>query len=301
MKSDRRSFLACLSAPIVAGTTSADELQAAQKIGLGFGTYGMKSLEVGQALRVCADIGYDGVELCLLSGWPTEPTRLSKAQRSEIRKQLADLGLVVPSLLESLPCLRTEQDHRQNIEKLKRATELAHDLAPSRPPVVQSIVGGKTSRWDQSKQQLVDQLADWAKVGEQSQTTVCFKPHAAHAVHTPARAEWVHRQVGSPRFKVVYDYSHFFLEGLSLRSTLEQLLPIVAYVQVKDSRGTPSKHEYLLPGDGETNYGELFEVLRQSGYQGFVGVEISSHIHRKPGYEPVPTARLCYKRLSPYF
>lgn len=301
MKSDRRSFLACLSVPIVAGNTSADELHAAQKIGLGFGTYGMKSLEVGQALRVCADIGFDGVELCLLSGWSTEPTRLSKAQRSEIRKQLADSGLVVPSLLESLPCLRTEQDHRQNIDKLKRATELAHDLAPSQPPVVQSIVGGKTSRWDQSKQQLVDQLADWAKIGEQSQTTVCFKPHASHAVHTPDRAEWVHRQVDSPRLKVVYDYSHFFLEGLSLRSTLEQLLPIVAYVQVKDSRGTPSKHEYLLPGDGKTNYGELIEILRQSGYQGFVGVEISSHIHRKPGYEPVPTAQLCYKRLSPYF
>jgi hypothetical protein len=30
-----------------------------------------------------------------------------------------------------------------------------------------------------------------------------------------------------------------------------------------------------------------------------VNVEVSAHIHRKPGYEPVPTTKLCYARLAP--
>ena len=73
------------------------------------------------------------------------------------------------------------------------------------------------------------------------------------------------------------------------------------YVQVKDSRGTPESHEYLLPGNGSTDYLQLLTILRDAQYSGFVGVEISSMIHRKSDYEPIPTARLCYQRLAPLF
>ncbi|QDV40833.1 Inosose isomerase [Stieleria neptunia] len=293
--------MASLALPFVANRLIAEDRESTPTIGFGFGTYGMKTLETAEAIRVCAEIGYDGIELALMNGWPTEPALLNQRDRAEIRQQLRDLKLSVPSLLESLPCLRTDQQHAENLERLKRATELAHDLAPESPPVVQSIVAGKTDRWEQTKGRLVDQLSDWAEVGRVSETVVCFKPHASHAVHTPERALWVHHQVDSPWLKVVYDYSHFYLEGLSLAASLKQLLPITAYVQVKDSRGTPAKHEYLLPGDGETDYRELLTVLKHAGYSGFVNVEVSSHVHRKLDYEPIETAELCYRRLAPLF
>ncbi|QEG00326.1 Inosose isomerase [Stieleria maiorica] len=298
---NRRCLLAAAGVQVAAATLRSADAAAQPAIGFGFGTYGMKSLKTAEAIRVCAEIGYDGVEFALMDGWPTAPELLSDSERAEIRRQLRDLGLCVPSLLHSLPCLRSDQQHTENLERLKRAVELAHDLAPEKPPVVQSIVAGKTDQWEPSKQRLVDQLSDWAEVGRASQTVVCFKPHAAHAVHTPERAWWVHGQVASPWLKVVYDYSHFSLEGLSLAESLKQLLPITAYVQIKDSRGTPAKHEYLLPGDGDTDYGELLSILKDSGYDGFVNVEVSSHVHRKPGYDPVGTANLCYDRLAPLF
>ena len=270
-------------------------------IGFGFGTYGMKGLQTADAIRQTAEIGYDGIEFALMNGWPTEPTLLSGQDRAEIRDLLSELQLAVPSLLESLPCLRTEQLHQDNIEKLKRATQLAHDVAPDKPPIVQSIVGGKPSQWEASKGRLVEQLAEWAQIGEASQTIICFKPHANHVVHDPQQAIWIHKQVGSDWLKIVYDYSHFFLEGLPLADSLKQLLPITAYVQVKDSRGTPEKHEYLLPGDGQTDYLELLTILQAARYVGFVNVEVSSMIHRKPQYQAIPAAKLCYARLSPLF
>jgi inosose dehydratase len=166
---------------------------------------------------------------------------------------------------------------------------------------VQSIVGGKIGQWEQTKQRLAEQLSDWARVGEQSRTIVCFKPHASHVVHTPERALWLQRRVDSRWLMVDYDYSHFYLEGMSLASSLKQLLPVTAYVQVKDSRGTPETHDYLLPGDGATDYVELLSILKEDKYIGFVNVEVSSHIHRKPDYQPIATARLCYQRLAPLF
>jgi len=303
-KINRRCFL--VAAAATASQLGLGRIQASAEttrptIGFGFGTYGMQSLTTGEAMRQCADIGYDGIELALMKGWPTEPTLLSQRDRVEMRGWLSDFQLTVPSLLQSLPCLRTPEQHRENIEKLKLAVELAHDLAPDKPPIVQSIVGGSTASWDQMKGQLVEQLSEWAMVGEASKTVICFKPHAAHIVHTPQRALWVHQQVGSDWLKIVYDFSHFSLEGLALATSLKTLLPFTSYVQVKDSRGTPKKHQYLLPGDGRTDYVELLTVLKDARYDGFVNVEVSSMIHRQPGYQPIPTAKLCYERLAPLF
>jgi sugar phosphate isomerase/epimerase len=70
-------------------------------------------------------------------------------------------------------------------------------------------------------------------------------------------------------------------------------------VVVKDSQGTPEKHAYLLPGDGRTDYLAYFRLLLELNYSGFVAVEVSGMIHRKPDYQPVPTAALCYSRLAP--
>ncbi len=298
---NRRCLLAGAASQLALGAVYGAGPAATPTIGFGFGTYGMHSLKTDEAIRQCAEIGYDGIEFALMNGWPTEPLLLSQQDRIEIRNLLSESQLAVPSLLESLPCLRAEQVHYDNCEKLKRATQLAHDVAPDKPPIVQSIVGGKPAQWEESKDRLVEQLAEWAQIGEASETIVCFKPHANQVVHDPQQALWIHKQVDSEWLKIVYDYSHFFLEGLALAGSLKQLLPITAYVQVKDSRGTPEKHEYLLPGDGQTDYIELLSVLKQARYEGFVNVEVSSMIHRKPDYQAIPTAKLCYERLSPLF
>jgi hypothetical protein len=57
--------------------------------------------------------------------------------------------------------------------------------------------------------------------------------------------------------------------------------------------------KFLLPGDGQIDYVEYFKLLNEFGYSGFVSVKVSAQIHRKPEFEPIPTARLCYERLAP--
>ena len=275
--------------------------QPAPAIGLGFGTYGMKSLSTAEALRTLAETGYDAVEMALIPGWPTEPQRLSAGDRRDIRKMLADWKLALPALQESLPLSGTPQNRAANLERLKQATALANDLAHEKPPVVETIIGQRTADWDNVKGWMAEEMAAWAKVAKSAGVTVCFKPHAGQAVNTPERALWLLRQAASDRLRIVFDYSHFSLAGLPLADTLKQLLPFTALISVKDSAGTADKPQYLLPGDGKTDYVEYFTLLKQFGYAGFVVVEVSSMIHSKPGYQPVPTARLCYERLAGAF
>jgi inosose dehydratase len=270
-------------------------------IGFAIGTYGMKSMTPSDALRTIARIGYDGVEPCFIPGWPTDPAKMSAADRTALRNLIDETGLAVPAILETLSITGAPDKRASNIERLKLATALCNELAPSKPPVVDTIIGGKSSDWERMKQVIAAELGDWARVGEQNKTTVCFKPHAAQTVNSAERALWLLKQVGSPYIRVVYDYSHFFVEGFTLTDSLKELFRYIAFVSVKDAVGKPENHQYLLPGDGNTDYLEYFRLLKQLGYSGFVGVEVSAQIQQEPGYEPVPTAQLCYDRLAPVF
>lgn len=292
----RRTLLQSSLAPVL--------LRAAKDspvIGFANGTYGMKTMATSDALRTLAEIGYDGVELCAIKGWPTDPEQLSASDRKDLRKVIGGTGLGVPALLESLPVATAPDKRAANLERLKRVIALGNELEPSNPPVIDTILGGKSTDWEQLKQPIVDTLGEWAKLAEASKTTVCFKPHAAQAINSPERTLWVLKQVTSPRIRIIYDYSHFYVEGFPLESSLKQLLPYIAFISVKDAVGTPAKHDYLLPGDGKTDYLEYFKLLKQVRYSGWVGVEVSAMIHTKPGYQPVPTVRLCYERLAPLF
>ena len=288
-----------LNQSVADGESVSESVPANQGFRLGFGTYGMKGLTALEAIKETSRIGYQGLELCLIDGWPTSIPALSAVGIDRLNDAFHSNRLVVPSLLESLPCLGGRDRHQENIRRLRAATAFAKQLSQPSPPVVQSIVGGKSGDWERSKDQLVSELRGWAEVAEQSGVVICFKPHASHLVSRPEQALWLIEKVASDRLKLVYDYSHYSLEGLGLEESLDALLPASPYIQVKDSRGTLGKHQYLLPGDGETDYEFMFEHLHRKDYRGFVNVEVSSMIHRQAGYNPIATAETCFARLNP--
>jgi inosose dehydratase len=289
----RRSFLSAMAAAPLAAAPPRNT------IGLAFGTYAMKALTAGAALQAIRDIGYDGVELCAMAGWPTDSARLTADDRRDLKRRLEDARLALPALQDSLPITGAPDRRKSNLERIKRMVDLGNELAPQAPPVIDTIAGGRTAEWDKTKGMLVEELREWAKIGEDGRTDICFKPHAGQAVHNVERALWLLREAGCPGLRIVYDFSHFSLEGVTLADSFRQLLPHIGFVAMKDSSGTAERHSYLLPGDGKVDYADYFRTIARLGYRGYASVEVSSQIHGKPGYDPVATARLCYERLAP--
>ena len=290
----RREVLALLAAPLAARPAPAPT-----GIGFAIGTYGMKPLPTIEAVRIIAAIGYDGVELALMSGWPADPARLTPEQRKEIAKTLADTGLALPALNENLPLTGTLQSRAHNLERLRLAAEMAHTLSPAKPPCLDTVMGLKTADWDAAKNRMVDELHGWARLAEEVKMTIGVKPHAASAVDSSAKSIWLMKQVNSPRIRLIYDYSHMHVGGFDLEQSLREMLPYTDFISIKDSKVTPDSHEFLLAGDGDTDYFRYFSLLKQLGYRGFVSIEVSSMVQRKAGYDPVATARLCYERMAP--
>src|ERR1051326_7212328 len=106
----RRTLLQSCMAPAV--------MAAANKIppiGLATGTYGMKTMSTAEALKTLAAIGYDGVQLCFIAGWPADPAKLSASDRKDLRKQIGDSGLAVPAVLENLPYNAAPEKRAQSL------------------------------------------------------------------------------------------------------------------------------------------------------------------------------------------
>jgi sugar phosphate isomerase/epimerase len=294
----RRNFL--LTAGAAALALPASRVFAAPpKTGLGFSLYGMKSVPTEQALKVCADIGYDSVELALLPGFQTDITSLSAADRVRLKEQLAASKLRVAGLMDNFTLVADEATRPKILARIKAAGQLAHELSPDAPPVLETVLGGKPADWDKIKDGMAAQLQDWAKAAEEAKLVIAIKGHIMHAAQKPEQVLWLLQQANSPWIKVAYDFSHFQLQGLSLETTMAEMLPQTRFLHVKDTRPLPDgKFEFLLPGEGNIDYVAYFKQLRRLGYPGDVVVEVGRAIWDKPGYDPIEAARKSFTALN---
>lgn len=262
---------------------------------LSIGNYGMQGLPVDRALAAIAEIGYDGAELCLMAGWPSEPSLLDAAARRRIRQQ----RLPIASMIENFNLLASEAEHGRTLDRIRRAAELAHEVSPKSPAMLQSVLGGKPGEWERVKELMARRLDDWPRVAAQSRLKLAVKSHIGSASDTPEKLVWLLEQVRNPGLSAIYDYGHFELLKLELKESLETLLPHTSFLTVKDGRLVDGKAQFLLPGDGTIDYGRYFGLLRERRYRGWMLVEVSRQLQTVAGFDPLAAARRSYANLAP--
>lgn len=300
MLQSRRQFLLATSAVALASALPRVNAAAAPRNGkarpLGFSLYGMKSLPVSEALEHCARIGYDNVELCLIKDFPTELGKFSAPLRREVRDRLRTTRLEASSLLVHINL--TEANQQPALDTIKGAGEVSRDIDDRRPPLIETVTGGKSADWDKTKDKLAANLRAWAETAAAAGTRIAVKAHYGQVVNTPDRLLWLYRTVNHPAFTLNYDYSHYQAEGLELEPTLREVIPHTGFIHMKDIVVGEKPARYLLVGDGKIDYVKYFRLLRELKYTGPILVEVSAQLHRLPGYQPVATAEKCYSVLS---
>jgi inosose dehydratase len=302
MHLNRRQFLQSgLAASVLAAAGTKPLIAAAPAKGksrpIGFSLYGMKPLPVSEALDHCKRIGYDNVELCLMPEFPTELKKFTPPMRREVRDKLKSTGLEPSSLLVHISL--TDADQTKSLDIIKGSAEVARDLDDKRPPLIESVTGGKTDEWDKLKDKVAENMRKWAETAAASGSKIAVKNHYGQIITSPDRLLWLHKTVNHPNFTLTYDYSHYQAEGFELEPTLRAIAPHCGFIHMKDIEVGSKPLKYLLAGQsGKIDYVKYFRLLREVKYTGPILVEVSAQIHRLPGYEPVPTAERCYAFLS---
>tara|TARA_R110002072_G_scaffold179059_1_gene335086 strand:+ start:150933 stop:151907 length:975 start_codon:yes stop_codon:yes gene_type:complete len=316
MQQSRRNFLSQSVAAVSTGAAStllsldgvdANDRYAGSRMLLGFSTYGARQLKTEATIDLIAAAGYDSVEITVWPEWDAAPANMHPDRRTHVRKQLSDSGLILTSLMEHIYPEADDARHEASLERLKSVFQLANDLAPGRRPVVQTVLGG--GNWEDRKSLFVDRVGDWVTLGKSQGVVTCVKPHRGGGMSKPSEAVWLINQIGDARWlKMVYDFSHYAFRDIPLVDSIQQSLPHIGHVAVKDAvqttstDGQTSRVEFRLPGEaGTIDFVTILRTLHRGGYTGDVSCEVSGMVSGKPGYDPVAALKTCYANMSKAF
>jgi hydroxypyruvate isomerase len=77
------------------------------------------------------------------------------------------------------------------------------------------------------------------------------------------------QEINHPRLKILADLYHLGVMGFNLKQIITEYLPEIGYFHIAD---IPGRHE---PGTGKVDWHLILQLLKERGYQGFIGFEYS--------------------------
>lgn len=256
----------------------------------GYGTNGFANHRLPEALKVIADLGYEGVGLTLDHNHLDPFGPGLAARTASVGALLEALGLavvvetggryVLDPYRKHEPTLLHTNGSSLRLELLKRAVDIAADLGAD-----------AVSFWSGMLPADVDAATGWSRlVGRCSELAAYaggkgvrlgFEPEPGMLVEDLAGYLKLRAEVGSEHLGLTLDIGHLRCnEPQSPPECVVAGAPYLVNVQIDDMvRGT---HEHLEFGEGEVDFPPVLAALRDSGYAGLVAVELPRHSHAAP-------------------
>jgi hydroxypyruvate isomerase len=269
---------------------------------IAYGTYATSMMPLEEALRMIADIGYDGVELCISPKHNVMPEDLDSAQRQQLKEMLQGLNLGVPSLFMLGSVLTEDKEaHSKRLDLTRRVMELASDLDIGASPVISMGIGGRTAMWKTHRDLLVRLLEGYAKLASDEGFILAVEPHVNAMIDRTERALWLMETVDNPLIRLHFDIVHLYLAREPITETVHKLVPYTAHTHVTDARIFEDRFELVPLGQGELDCVEYVKAMHEAGWTDFITVEVSTMVWSKEDYDPFAVAASSYKTLDNAF
>ena len=266
---------------------------------LGYNTNGLPHHRVEDALRLCADLGYEAVALTPDAGL-LDPYELDADAVARVRRTSEELGLTLtvetgsrylldparkhfPTLLEEAAV-----DRARRVDFLVRCVDLAADLgaeglsfwsgkAPS------GRTADATASVEAEWERLVDGSAAVLERGRRQGVTISFEPEPGMFVERPAGYAELVRRLGSDGdgLGLCLDVGHCLVTGdLPVGRVVREFANRLAMVHLDDI--ADGQHVHRMFGEGDLDLPEVLGALLEVGYDGVAAVELSRDGHRGP-------------------
>jgi len=233
---------------------------------LSFTTLGCPGWTMEQIVANAAAMGFDGVELRGVAGEHIGPDE-TPADRARIRRMFEDAGIEISGIMGYSSF--TVDDPARREESIRVARKFCEVAADIGCPVLR-IFGGALSEnldWTGNLRRVTDGLKRVTGLAQEAGVKLALETHDAWTKGEQVRA--VIAAVGSPALGACWDVGNsYFAEPLEV--TCAAIAGRVVHVHFKDgARGKGSK----LPGTGEVDMLKALELLRDSGYTGYLSFE----------------------------
>lgn len=270
---------------------------------LGYSTWGMPTVPMDVAIPYLANLGFQGTELTVLKRWITELSTLDAAKRKEIRELAQRHRFEIDSVYGHNSLLADDPDDvAYALSRCRGAADLCADLATgSQVPGLVILPGGKPEDWRPKREMLVERVGEVVDYCARRGVVLALEPHVSSMVDSVERIQWLFDKIRSKSFSLNFDISHFEVQGIPMEVTIPALSPLSSRTHVKDERGRAPNHEFLIPGEGEFDYVKYLKLMRAAGYDGYVTVEMSVMVQRRPSFDPLEAAAQSYRTLDAAF
>jgi sugar phosphate isomerase/epimerase len=250
--------------------------------------------------RICkyvADLGYQGLELAPYT-LAAQVTDVSADQRRTLRRQAEDCGLTLLGLhwlLARTPGLQLTSPEasvrRRTADYLVELARCCRDLGGTilvfGSPAQRRIPSGCTR--EQAADLAVDTFRQATSGLADAGITLCLEPLSppeADFINTCAEALAILDRLDHPNFALHLDVKAMATEEIPTADLIRLHGPRAGHFHAND----PNRRG---PGFGATDFVPLLRALEESGYDGWVSVEVFDY---KPDPETIATESLRYLR-----
>lgn len=270
---------------------------------IAYGTYAMPDVVLEEAIPALADLGYDGIEICIGNRHEDAmPANVDAARREDLRGLLADEGLGVPALflLGSLYADDATQ-HQATLEHLKACAALGRDLGLTQPVLAMGF-GGPKQDWEHGRTRLIDLLGEVAQLARAEDFIVAGEAHAGAMIDRSERITSVLDTVASPFVRFHFDIVHLFLAGEVISEAVARLVPYTAHTHITDAIVKPDGgFQLVLLGQGDLDAVEYMRAMQVAGWESYITLEVSTMVWGKADYDWRAAARESYTAITSAF
>ena len=263
--------------------------EKAMKLAYSSNAYTRFSIE--ETIRRISDIGFTGLELLadVPHAWPAGllPERV-KAIRdclSDHNLQIANVngfmmnGVADPRQPYWYPSWIEPDPHYRTIrrEHTSRALRLAAELGA---PSIQTEPGGPLRPGQSVSQALAlfyDELMPSVEVAEETGVDLLIEPEPGLLIERfEVYLEFAAR-VDSNRIGLNFDIGHAFCVGQDPEKWIGPMAEHTRHYHIEDIAAS-RKHAHLIPGRGAIDFKAVLEAIDQTGYDGWVTIELYPYI-----------------------
>lgn len=241
-----------------------------------------------EAIRIVSSIGYQAIEI--MADVPHAfPASLSENDIISIRRETGKSGIEIsninafmhhadgdtyhPSWIEKDADLR-----RKRLDYTLRCIDLAAKLGA---PNISTEPGGPLEDIDR------DQAIDWfvqglksvEKQAREKKIRVLIEPEPGLLIENSVQFLDIIGRLDPDVFGINFDIGHFYCVGEDPSALLPKLKPYIDHFHLEDIAAT-REHHHLMLGHGAIDIPSILDSIEDTGYKGFVTVELYTYEHR---------------------
>jgi sugar phosphate isomerase/epimerase len=258
---------------------------------LSFSSNAYRRWSIEETIRRIAKLGFTGLELLadVPHAWPAG---LLDEQKRAMRRCLEENHLAIANINAFM--MNAVADPRQPYwhpswiepdanyrairrEHTKRALLLAAELGA---PSLQTEPGGPLAEgqsWQAAAQIFYEEFMPCVEVAEQQQVHLLIEPEPGLMIETFAQYLEFAARVDSPWIGLNFDIGHAYCVGEEPQEWIPRMQAHTKHYHIEDIAAT-RVHHHLIPGQGAIDFPATLRAIQQTGYDGWVTVELYPYV-----------------------